>query len=184
MPAPPNTTAPGVARASAALRRISSSDVGQSSPMPRCAVSIASATPKPSDHRWRRYASVASQSSAASSHGSIAARGSATTCAAANATRFHCGRAPVHAHCDGDRGTRTARACRRDAEGEGRRSSSRAPQASSGGTSTQRRSRPALQARARRAARPSRLRAGSSGTAPPSTTWRRNSSHSTLNALS
>ena len=38
---------PARARASATLRRISSSDVGQSRPMPRCAVSIASATPKP-----------------------------------------------------------------------------------------------------------------------------------------
>ena len=54
----------------------------------------------------------------------------------------------------------------------------------SGGTSTQRRSLPALRCRARRAARPSRLRAGSSGTGSPVTTWRRNSSHSTLNALS
>ena len=35
-------------------RRMSSSEVGQSSPMPRCAVSMASATPKPQDHRCRR----------------------------------------------------------------------------------------------------------------------------------
>ena len=35
-------------------RRISSSEFVQSRPMPRCAVSIASATPKPQDQRWRR----------------------------------------------------------------------------------------------------------------------------------
>ena len=40
--------------AAAAERRISSSAFGQSSPMPRCAVSIASATEKPSAQRWRR----------------------------------------------------------------------------------------------------------------------------------
>src|SRR2546422_106580 len=47
------------ARASANARRINSCVMGQSMPMPRCAVSIASATAKPSAQRWRRYASVA-----------------------------------------------------------------------------------------------------------------------------
>ena len=61
-PRPRTRSRPERARASATLRRISSSDVGQSRPMPRCAVSIASATPNPSDHRCRRNASVASQS--------------------------------------------------------------------------------------------------------------------------
>ena len=47
---------------SAAERRISSRAAGQPRPMPRWAVSIASATPSPCAHRWRRKASVASQS--------------------------------------------------------------------------------------------------------------------------
>src|ERR1043166_1388161 len=55
----------------------------QSRPMPRCAVSIASATPRPRSHRYSRNAIVLSQSTAASSHGSLSASGSATTCAAA-----------------------------------------------------------------------------------------------------
>ena len=38
-----------IMRAASSERRISSSEVGQSRPMPRCAVSIASATPRPSD---------------------------------------------------------------------------------------------------------------------------------------
>ena len=54
---------------------------------------------------------------------------------------------------------------------------------SSGGTSTQRRSRQLCKP-IRRAARLSPLRAGSSGTDSPVTTCVRNSSHSTLNALS
>ena len=56
---------------------------GQSSPMPRWAVSIASATPSPCAHRCRRKASVASQSTPPA--------GSATTCAAAKATRVEDG---------------------------------------------------------------------------------------------
>jgi hypothetical protein len=87
VPAPLNTTAPGVAAAAATLRRISSSDVGQSSPIPRCAVSIASATAKPSRHRCSRYAIVLSQSIAGSSQGSRPDHGSATTCTAAKARR-------------------------------------------------------------------------------------------------
>ena len=50
-------------------------------------VSIASATPRPRLHRWRRYAMVASQSIVASHQGSTVLCGSATTCAAENATR-------------------------------------------------------------------------------------------------
>ncbi len=70
---------PPTARASAALRRISSAAPAQSRPMPRWAVSIASATPSPWDHRWRRKASVASQSTAAGASGETSAYGSATT---------------------------------------------------------------------------------------------------------
>ena len=55
--------------------------------MPRWAVSIASATRKPSDQRWWRKARVASQSIAVSRVGLMSARGSATTWAAAKATR-------------------------------------------------------------------------------------------------
>ena len=51
VPAPDATTAPGMSRDASTLRRISSSDVGQSIPMPRWAVSIASATPRPRFHR-------------------------------------------------------------------------------------------------------------------------------------
>ena len=46
-------------------RWISSSEVGQSSPMPRCAVSIASATPRPRSQTCSRNAMVRSQSIAA-----------------------------------------------------------------------------------------------------------------------
>src|SRR4051794_6080755 len=56
--------------------------------MPRCAVSIASATPRPRSQMCSRNAMVLSQSIAAVSHGSTSARESATTCAAENATRF------------------------------------------------------------------------------------------------
>src|SRR5690349_4864616 len=55
--------------------------------MPRCAVSIASATPRPMRQRCMRYPIVASQSTAASSHGSMRASGSETTCAAEYAMR-------------------------------------------------------------------------------------------------
>jgi len=52
--------------------------------MPRCAVSIASAILKPSDHRCSRNAIVRSQSMLGdASHGSTVASGSTTTCAAA-----------------------------------------------------------------------------------------------------
>ena len=87
----PRRSSPPTARASATLRRISSRLTGQSRPMPRWAVSIASATAKPCAHRWRRKASVASQSSCAGPPGSPAASGSATTWAAANATRLRGG---------------------------------------------------------------------------------------------
>src|SRR5947209_13577524 len=88
VPAPENTSALPFAFAAATERRINSSEVGQSSPMPRCAVSIASATPRPRSQMCSRNAIVRSQSIAALSHGSTSARGSATTCAAENATRF------------------------------------------------------------------------------------------------
>ncbi|CAM5581047.1 hypothetical protein STENM223S_10908 [Streptomyces tendae] len=55
--------------------------------MPRCAVSIASATPSPWAHRWRRKARVASQSTAAGESGVVSAYGSATTCAAEKTVR-------------------------------------------------------------------------------------------------
>ena len=51
LPSPPRTE-----------RWISSSEVGQSSPMPRCAVSIASATPRPRSQICSRNAMVRSQS--------------------------------------------------------------------------------------------------------------------------
>ena len=50
---------------------------------------MASATPSPYDHRWRRYAMVWSQSIAASSQGSFAESGSATMCAAPSALRVN-----------------------------------------------------------------------------------------------
>src|SRR4051812_3224747 len=56
--------------------------------MPRCAVSIASATPSPRSQMCSRKAMVLSQSIAALSQGSTSASGSATTWAAENATRF------------------------------------------------------------------------------------------------
>src|SRR5205085_2486333 len=78
-----------ICRAPVARQRwISSSEVGQSSPMPRCAVSIASATPRPRSQTCSRNAMVRSQSIAALSQGSLSARGSATTWAAENATRL------------------------------------------------------------------------------------------------
>src|SRR5580700_2330806 len=56
--------------------------------MPRCAVSIASATPRPRSQTCSRKAMVLSQSTAAESQGSTSASGSATTWTAENATRF------------------------------------------------------------------------------------------------
>src|SRR3954464_3945559 len=88
VPAPENTNAPPLAFAARTERWISSSEVGQSSPMPRCAVSIASATPRPRSQTCSRNAMVRSQSIAALSQGSQSASGSATTWAAENATRF------------------------------------------------------------------------------------------------
>ena len=88
MPAPENTSASPLAFAALTERWISSSEVGQSSPMPRCAVSMASATPRPRSQTCSRKAMVRSQSTAEVSHGSTSASGSATTCAAENATRF------------------------------------------------------------------------------------------------
>ena len=67
---------------------MSSSAIGQSSPMPRWAVSIASATPRPRSQRCSRKAMVRSQSGATSSQGSTSASGSTTTWAAASAMRL------------------------------------------------------------------------------------------------
>lgn len=83
----PQAILPPTAFASAAERRISSAAPAQSRPMPRCAVSMASATPRPCAHRWRRKASVDSQSTAAGSSGPMSAYGSATTCAAEKTVR-------------------------------------------------------------------------------------------------
>ena len=94
VPAPQAIFTPGRRRAASSARRISSFAPLQSSPMPRCAVSIASATPSPRSHRYSRNAIVLSQSTAAVSHGSLSASGSATTCAAANATRLNFGAEP------------------------------------------------------------------------------------------
>src|ERR1700704_3484848 len=88
VPAPENTSAWPLAFAALTERWINSSEVGQSSPMPRCAVSIASATPRPRSQTCSRNAMVLSQSIAADSHGSQSASASETKCAAENATRF------------------------------------------------------------------------------------------------
>ena len=69
--------------ARAAVLAISSLACSQSRPMPRCAVSIASATPNPCDHRCWRNRSVASQSMTAGAPGVLSPSRSATTCAAA-----------------------------------------------------------------------------------------------------
>ena len=69
-------------------RAISSRAAGQSRPMPRWAVSMASATARPRSQRYSRKAMVRSQSIAVSSQGSLAASASATTCAAEKATRL------------------------------------------------------------------------------------------------
>src|SRR4051812_22608836 len=79
--------APPTRRASAQLSRTSLRMLGQSSPIPRWAVSMASATGSPHDHRWCRKASVASQSTTAGRPGVLSAYGAATTCAAANGRR-------------------------------------------------------------------------------------------------
>ena len=50
MPAPEATTAPGTVLDSATVRLIRSLAVAHSKPIPRCAVSMASATASPSDH--------------------------------------------------------------------------------------------------------------------------------------
>ncbi len=52
MPAPEASTAPGTVFDSATERLISSLAAVQSKPIPRCAVSMASATASPSDHTW------------------------------------------------------------------------------------------------------------------------------------
>jgi hypothetical protein len=83
VPAPDASTAPGTVLDSATERLISSFAAVQSKPIPRCEVSMASATARPSDQTWWRNRSVASQSSATSSVGLIGASGSVTTCTAA-----------------------------------------------------------------------------------------------------
>ena len=79
----PTTSAPPTDRASAALRAISSRAALASRPMLRCAVSIASATPRPHDQTWWRNASVASQSMSAGAPGTFSAPTRGTTWAAA-----------------------------------------------------------------------------------------------------
>ena len=79
----PTTSAPPTARAAAELRAISSRVAFGSRPMLRCAVSIASATPRPHDQMWWRNARVASQSMSAGAPGTFSAPTRGTTCAAA-----------------------------------------------------------------------------------------------------
>src|SRR5580704_4119788 len=74
--------------AAAVERWISSRTEFQSRPIPRCAVSIASATPNPCDQRCSRNRRVVSQSIAAPTPLPFSASGSATTCAAAYALRL------------------------------------------------------------------------------------------------
>ena len=83
---PARRRAPSRRRPSA---RISSSEVGQSSPMPRCAVSIASATPRPRSQRCcaERDGRVPVDRRGRATDRSSAS-GSATTCAAEKATRL------------------------------------------------------------------------------------------------
>src|SRR5580692_10344482 len=78
VPAPLAISVPSRA-ARPADRRISSRAAGQGSPIPRCAVSIASATANPCAHKYSRNPSVASQSMLPS--------GKAATCAAAKTLR-------------------------------------------------------------------------------------------------
>ena len=92
VPTPQKIRARSAAVAASNDRRINSRATGQCKPMPRCAVSIASAMRKPQSSRWRRNARVASQSRAGGASDSRAERGSATTCAAAKAMRLkRCG---------------------------------------------------------------------------------------------
>ena len=69
-------------------RPISSSEVSQSKPMPRWAVSMASATSRPSDQRCWRKAMLVSQSILLLNQGSTVAHASATTWAAEYAIRL------------------------------------------------------------------------------------------------
>ena len=85
---------PPTAFASATERRMSSLLAFQSRPMPRCAVSIASATPSPYFQMWRRNASVRSQSMTAGEAGLTSANESATTCTAAYGRRERGGAPP------------------------------------------------------------------------------------------
>ena len=75
VPAPQASSPPPAAPARSAEYLIRSLAWSQPRPMPRCAVSIASATPNPCAHRWSRKASVDSQSMVPS--------GKAATCGAA-----------------------------------------------------------------------------------------------------
>ena len=89
VPAPQATRGfSGCAFASRIVRSINSFAVGQSTPMPRCAVSIASARPSPWSQSQRRKPRVFSQSTdGLPIQGSRSAIGSDTTCAAAKAVR-------------------------------------------------------------------------------------------------
>ena len=106
----------------------------------------------------------------------LSASGSATTCAAANATRGG-GSAPAGAKAAGPPArtlgeplaARERSACHRHSASSGTSTGSAAPRPTA--------------ARARRAARPARPRRSPTGTARRSATWRRNRSHCTLNAV-
>ncbi len=87
----PTTTEPPSSRATSAERAMSSRVAAASSPMLRCAVSMASATPSPHEYTWRRNASVASQSISAGRPGVLSPCTTGTTCAAAYATRERSG---------------------------------------------------------------------------------------------
>src|SRR6266566_6215736 len=82
----PQASAPSrlASAARAAVLAISSLACSQDSPMPRCAVSIASATPNPCAHRCSRNRRVDSQSMAGAPPGPA----TAATCAAANTFRL------------------------------------------------------------------------------------------------
>jgi len=86
----PQASAPSrpAAAARAAVLAISSLACSQGSPMPRCAVSIASATPNPYAHRCSRKPKVDSQSMTGTPSGPA----TAATCAAAKTFRLAGGR--------------------------------------------------------------------------------------------
>src|SRR5215831_8691227 len=109
VPAPQaSTSSRPAAAARAAVMPISSLACSQDSPMPRCAVSIASATPNPCAHRYSRKRMVDSQSMT----GFPSAPATAATCAAAKTLRLVKGAGEV----GGGYITRTSDRQRRDFE--------------------------------------------------------------------